>query len=399
VSKLFSKDFVLVLLVLLLLSLSGNMMNSPLPVFAIHIGADNTIAGLVTGLFALSSMFSRPLFGWLLDKKGRRVVLILGVLAYALVTFSYNWVGVVSTLLLVRFVQGFAMSAYTTSLGTMAADLIPTSQLVAGYGYYSLLQTLATSVGPAIGLRMAASKSFNGLFTLSAAFAGAGLLVALMISYEKNRRTAVHHPAIASSENDSGKMSRLFEKTAIPVTAAVFFLSFSTGVVMTFLSPYAIDNGIVNIGIYFTVNAVAIFAMRLILQKIIGWIGLSKSAVIALAFVAGSMLTLSFSRSLALFIVAAILNGIGSGIVLPIFNSLIIQFCPPHRRGAASATYYIGIDSGIGAGAVLGGIISEAAGYPALFLLSVASVVVAFAVFALRIRHQHRDVVAAENKL
>lgn len=396
-SKLFSKDFVLVMLVLLLLSLSGNMMNSPLPVFAIHIGADNTIAGLVTGLFALSSMFSRPLFGWLLDKKGRCIVLILGVLAYALVTFSYNWVGVVSTLLLVRFVQGFAMSAYTTSLGTMAADLIPTSQLVAGYGYYSLLQTLATSVGPAIGLRMAASKSFTGLFTLSAAFAGAGLLVALLISYEKKGKPTVHHPVI--TENSSGKMSRLFEKTAIPVTAAVFFLSFSTGAVMTFLSPYAIANGIINIGIYFTVNAVAIFAMRLILQKIIGWIGLSKSAVIALAFVAGSMLTLSFSRSLGLFIVAAILNGIGSGIVLPIFNSLIIQFCPPHRRGAASATYYIGIDSGIGAGAVLGGIISESAGYPALFLISVAGVVVAFAVFALRIRHQHRDVVAAENKL
>ncbi|HAL74208.1 MAG TPA: hypothetical protein DCM45_03825 [Clostridiales bacterium] len=395
-SRLFSKDFVLVLLVLLLLSLSGNMMNSPLPVFAIHIGADNTIAGLVTGLFALSSMFSRPLFGWLLDKKGRRIVLILGVLAYALVTFSFNWVGLVSTLLLVRFVQGFAMSAYTTSLGTMAADLIPTSQLVAGYGYYSLLQTLATSVGPAIGLRMAASKSFNGLFTLSAAFAGAGLLAALLINYEKKGMPIVHHPEISASGNGSGKMSRLFEKTAISVTAAVFFLSFSTGAVMTFLSPYAISNGVNNIGLYFTANAVAIFAMRLILQKIIGWIGLSKSAVIALAFVAGSMLTLSLAQSIGLFIVAAILNGIGCGIVLPIFNSLIIQFCPPHRRGAASATYYIGIDSGIGAGAVLGGIITKAAGYPALFMISVAGVVIAFAVYAFRIRYQYRAMAAAE---
>ena len=135
--KLFSKDFILVLIVVLLTSLSGNMMNSPLPLFAIHIGADNTIAGLVTGLFALSSMFSRPLFGWLLDKKGRKVILILGIIAYGIVTFSYNWIGMVSTLLLIRFIQGFAMSAYSTTLGTMAADLIPTKKLIAGYGYYS----------------------------------------------------------------------------------------------------------------------------------------------------------------------------------------------------------------------------------------------------------------------
>ena len=387
--KLFSRDFILVMVVVLLLSLSGSMMNSPLPVFAIHIGADNTVAGLVTGLFAFSSMISRPLFGWLLDKKGRRIILILGTAVFSLVTLSYNWVGVVPILLLVRFMQGFSMSAYSTSLGTMAADLIPTKKLIAGYGYYSLLQTVANSAGPVIGLQLAASASFSRLFTLAAAVAAIGALVTLMINYEKRGKRIIHMPEVALKGRQKF-FSRMFESSAIPVTLAVFFLSFSAGTVMTFLSPYAIARGISNIGLYFMVSALTIFAMRMLLQRIIDLIGLSKAAVLAMLFVAVSMLILVISSTIGLFIVAAILSGIGSGILLPIFNSLIIQFCTPDRRGAASATYYIGIDSGIGAGAVIGGIISQAIGYPALFIMSAAFVFVTFIVFVSWIRPQYR---------
>jgi MFS family permease len=380
--KLLTKNYILLLASFLAVSAASNMLNSTLPMYALHIGAANSAAGLVTGVFALSSLLTRPLFGYLLDKKGRSIILLSGILACCLMMVSYNWVGTVAVLLVVRFFHGFTMGAYSTSFGTMAADLIPTEKLVAGYGYYSLIQTLAASAGPMIGLDLAARSSYHLLFTIAAAVAAVGLAAAFLIDYErKNKKAAEARPLAA----DRISLKNIFEKTAIPLATAVFFLSISTGAVLTFLPPYAIAHGIKSIGIYFVVNAVTIFLMRLVLAPIINRIGMSRAIIGAMGLIAGSMLILVFVTTIEGFILAAVINGFGGGIIFPVLNSLIIRFAPADRRGAANATYYVGIDSGIGFGSVAGGVISQALGYPALFSVAAASIVVTFVIFLIQV--------------
>jgi MFS family permease len=106
--KLWTKNFILLIFAAATVFIAANMINSPLPIYAMHIGGSNSVAGLVTGLFALSSCICRPIFGNLLDKTGRRWILLTGIVVYCLVTFSYNWANTILLLLVLDFFKGSA---------------------------------------------------------------------------------------------------------------------------------------------------------------------------------------------------------------------------------------------------------------------------------------------------
>lgn len=361
------------------------MLNSPLPMYVKHFGADNTVAGLVTGLFSLSALICRPIFGNLLDRKGRKLILLFGIAIYSIIVFSYNWAASVIVLLSLRFLQGIGMSGYTTASGTVAADLIPAKRLVEGFSYYGMIQPVATAIGPMLGLTLVAGSSYPLLFDLSFLLGIAGLAAVFFINYERDDTQQVY---IKKESANGRRENAIIERTAIPVASMMFFISFTTGTVMTFLPVYALACGIKSIGIYFTINAAAVFLSRTFTTGLSEKFGLPRVLTAGIALLASSMVLLSFSDSLRYFLIAAVLNGFGNGILNPVLNSLLIRFCPKERRGAANGTYFSAIDIGIGAGAVIGGSVSQTVGYAFLYLISALSAVFAFMVFYFAIRRR-----------
>lgn len=114
-----------------------------------------------------------------------------------------------------------------------------------------------------------------------------------------------------------------------------------------------------------------------------------------LLFVAAAMVVLGFADRLSLFLVAAVLYGIGFGTVQPTLQALSVVLVPPDRRGAASATFYSAFDLGITAGAVVGGLIAGAAGYGVMFLLLCVPALAALLVFwTMGVRESRRTVAA-----
>ena len=55
------------------------------------------------------------------------------------------------------------------------------------------------------------------------------------------------------------------------------------------------------------------------------------------------------------------------GMLMPVFNTLAVQRAPAHRRGAASATFYLFIDIGIGLGSAIWGLVIDYLGFDAMF--------------------------------
>jgi len=79
-----------------------------LPVYVQQIGGGNTAAGLIIGLFSLSAVLARPLFGKLMDSRGRKVVLITGAIIFLIPTVAYRWTDSVWVLLLLRLYRVLA---------------------------------------------------------------------------------------------------------------------------------------------------------------------------------------------------------------------------------------------------------------------------------------------------
>ena len=67
-------------------------------------------------------------------------------------------------LLLVRFIHGAAFGISTSALATVLMDIIPKERRGEGVGYFSLSGTLATSIGPFLGLFISQRADFSVIF-------------------------------------------------------------------------------------------------------------------------------------------------------------------------------------------------------------------------------------------
>jgi MFS family permease len=69
-----------------------------------------------------------------------------------------------------------------------------------------------------------------------------------------------------------------------------------------------------------------------------------------------------------IFLIVALLYGIGFGAVQSSLQTLAVINAPKDRLGTANATFFTGFDGGIGFGSIVAGIVASALGYGWMYL-------------------------------
>ncbi|MBC2722896.1 MAG: MFS transporter [Desulfosporosinus sp.] len=354
--------------------MSMYMLLPTLPLYAQTIGGNETVAGTIVGIFTLSAVVVRPWFGNLLDRKGRKVILVIGVIIFLVSVLAYNLAFTIVTLLSLRVVHGIGWGASTTATGTMASDVIPAARRAEGMGYYGIAATIAMSLGPALGLYLVEYKSYTFLFTSAAIIAAFGLSGSLFINYETPRKSqnAAQTPKVKGV---------ILEKTALPPAIVLFFITLTYGGIVSFLPSYADYRDVKNIGVFFTVYAFVLLIGRPIIGKLADRYGPRRFLAPGILLIATALLLLTKATSLSMFLLVGIIYGLGFGTVQPILNALVISFAPPERRGAANATFAVAMDLGIGLGAVTLGFLAQQLGYIYMYGSSVIFALLALVMY------------------
>ncbi len=81
--KLWTKDFVFVIIINFLVFLNHLMILSTFPFFISYLGYPDTVSGVCATVFSLVAVVCRPFVGWMLDNGKRKVILLLGLLGMA----------------------------------------------------------------------------------------------------------------------------------------------------------------------------------------------------------------------------------------------------------------------------------------------------------------------------
>lgn len=372
--RIWNKTFFLILVVSFLMFLSMYMLLPTLPLYAQTIGGNETVAGTIVGVFTFSAVLVRPWFGNLLDRRGRKLILMIGAGIFLVSALAYNLTFSILTLLALRVVHGIGWGASTTATATMASDVIPAVRRAEGMGYYGIAATLAMSLGPALGLYLVKYSSYSVLFTGAAILAALGLAGSFLINYEtplKNREEAKILPV----------KGVVLEKTALPPALVLFFITLTYGGIVTFLPTYADYRGVENIGLFFTVYALVLLLSRPITGKLADRYGVRKFLVPGILLIALALALLVKASSLPIFLLVAVIYGLGFGTVQPILNALVISLSPPERRGAANATFAVAMDLGIGVGAVALGYLTQKMGFEFMYGCSAGFALVALVVY------------------
>ena len=110
-----------------------------------------------------------------------------------------------------------------------------------------------------------------------------------------------------------------------------------------------------NKGIFFAFFTVASLFIRFVAGKISDNYGRVPVLIGSTAVLVVAMVILSFSGSVTMMLVGAVLYGLSWGINSPVITAWTVDLCAPENRGKAIASMYIALEVGIGTGALFSG--------------------------------------------
>ncbi|MBI4287340.1 MAG: MFS transporter [Chloroflexi bacterium] len=366
----FTRNFVCDALANLFTFASFHVLLATLPIYVVQIGGRQSEVGLVIAAFAVTSLATRPFAGQATDIWGRKRLMVLGGLGMGLSPLLYIVSTSVLPLIGARLVQGIAFGVMGTATAALLADVVPASRRGEAVGYFGMSNNLAMAAGPALGIVILQGLGFTNLFLVSAGIGSLAFVFALL----------VREPPRQSRPN-SPKRSPLVVRAALFPASMMFFYALTFGGVVTFLPLFAVSRGLGNPGLFFTVQATVVMALRGFTGKLSDRFGRGAVALPGMVALAISLVLLSRASSVPAFLTTAALYAVAFSCIQPSMTALVMDRVKPEMRGAAMGTFISSMDAGIGSGALLWGVVSGLTGYSHMYLIATSVPVIAIGLY------------------
>lgn len=148
----------------ILINRLGTLIEPFLGVYLVAVrGFSVAAAGAVLAIYALGSMASQILGGWLADRLGRRAAIAAGMLANGTSLIALGYVTAVPAVIAMTFAAGATIDLYRPAAQALVADLIPAAGRARAYGLISWAANLGFSAAMLSG-GMLAQAGFRWLF-------------------------------------------------------------------------------------------------------------------------------------------------------------------------------------------------------------------------------------------
>lgn len=382
--RLWTKDFLLGTLINFLLMVNYYSLMVVITSYSMKVyDAPASAAGLAASIFIIGALVARIIAGSVMDRVGRKRMLLVGIVVEVVCSALYLLGIGFAPLFVLRFAHGFSYGCCSTTIGTVVTALVPAKRKGEGVGYYMLSTTLGAAIGPFLGMFLSQNVGYTVLFVTAAAVAVVGLLFIVSLRVPEVSRKA--RPAAAGGAPQSemgGFVSKIIEPSAVSVGVMCGVLFFCYSSLLTFLTPFAEENNLTTASSFFFVAyAAATFVTRPFTGKQFDRKG--DRIVMVPAFIAFTvgMALLSNVHHPAVMLVAAALMGYGAGTVQSSALALAVRMAPPEKLSLANSTFYALLDTGVGVGPLILGIVEPFWGYRGLFLSMAALSVVSFALY------------------
>ena len=328
-------------------------------------------SGLVFGGPFFAATFTGPLWGWLGDRYGRRLMLIRAVIGYAATTFCMAFAATPQQLFLLRILQG-GIAGFVAATLAIVSTTTPRKHMGYAMGFLQTSLTAGSIIGPFIGGFLADLVGYRNIFFITGCFgAAAAVMVVFFVHEDKNTSEKRESPGLLSNY-------RFFFTS--PALVTIFFASIcvQTGImaIQPVLSLF-VETLWANTE-YVATLAGAVFAITGFASLISApyWgrrgdrLGVKRVLAInilgtALTFAPQAFVTQAYQLLLLRFI-----HGLFVGGILPALYTLTTLNVPEERRGGVLGITRSGLMIGNVIGPISGGFLSAAIGIRPLFVLT-----------------------------
>jgi MFS family permease len=357
VPKIFTHDFVLSFLAQFTFSSVSYLLIPTIPIYLSRFQAKGGEIGFLVGILSVCSLIPRPFVGRALQRIPERTFMMSGAVLYILSSIAYLLAPPFLPFFIVRVLQGVGLAFFSTASYTLIANITSENHRGQIISYYSLSANFAFAVAPYCGMLLINQFNFTFLFW---ACAGLSLCTSLIVTRLKKTEGI-------PIENQSRKKEPLFSREALPAALMVFLLNLIWGGLSAFFPLYALRQGISNPGFFFAILAVTLNFGRVLGGKLLDLYDRKKLILFCHLTTIVSLIILTFSHTYTMFILVAIILGLGLAFLFPSFIIYAIENSGS-VRGPAMGTFMAFSDLGIGIGPMIMGIILQWTSYPVMFI-------------------------------
>ncbi len=346
-----------------------------LPGLLQQLGAGEAEIGRIMAGQAIGAILAWPLVGRVMDVRGRRVVILAGVVLFVAVASLYLAIDSLGPhVYVVRVVDGAATAMWYTALVTHAADLVPPQRRTEGLALFGVSGLAAIGLGAQTGDVILSVATYQALFMGVLGLAVAGLLLCLPLRDETIRAGDRHVPS-------RHILATAGQRTLRAVWLGAFAFFVGVAALFAFMKTYVAAAAVGGVGSFFAAYAATAIALRIFAGRLPDRIGRRRVVGLAMGTYAAGFVALAAAPGAGGVLVAGLLCGAGHGYAFPVLFSLVVERAAPQERGAAAAFFTMLDWLALLAAAPLVGALIERAGYGASFIALAALLVLGIAAF------------------
>ncbi len=347
------------------------------PLFFEQFQTSRSRIGMIMGIHSLMAIFVRPVFGRLIDLKGRRTISLLGIALLILVTPGFHLIRDAGLFpLVLRALTGIGWGISMTATITMCSDLAPVNRLARSMGIIGVAGLLSAALGPLLGEEIIRRFGFPWLFNTSLVFLGISFLFMLL--------TREMRPLGNNNEERFKVPGAVLKMSLFPIIMIVL-MTVSHGAVrstvVNFIALFVRSIPMERVGPFFVAFSGAAIATRLFFGDLSDRYGRKQVILPSVGLIALNLVLISRMHSPWMMVLSGVLGGVGQGFIFPALSTYIIDTMGRENKGLAISLYLTFFDVGMAGGSVLFGWISDLYGFRSMYLIAAAFMAVVVLLF------------------
>jgi MFS family permease len=382
--RLVTTSFALAVLVIFGVTLAIGLLLPVLPLYAkgpLDVGSVGV--GLAVAAASPTALLFQPLAGRLGDRRGRRILVVVGPLVVAVSVAAYTLVDTLGALVLLRLVTGIGEGMVFVGAATMITDLAPENRRGEAVSLYSLGVWGGLAIGPVLGEVVLSHGDYDAVWLVAAASALCAMFAGLALAETRP-------PDLARSTG-----GRLLHPAAIGPGLVLIASAFGFAGFNAFVALYARELGLGGAGWVFFLYSAIVIGIRIFGRRLPDQLGPKQAAGSALALLAAGLLVIGiWSQPLGLYVGTA-LFAMGTALAFPALLTLAVDRADASDRSSVIGTFSACVDVGFAIGALTLGGVASIWGYDGVFVTS-ALIAMVGALALARISTNVRSVQAAE---
>lgn len=334
------------------------------PLFLNQFNPSKSQIGLIMGIHSLTAIFFRPIFGRLVDVKGRKNISLFGIAFLILILPFFHLIKDAGFLpIILRALTGVGWGISMTATLTMCSDLAPVERLAHSMGIIGVAGLISVALGPMVAEEVINRFGYSALFNTSLGFLFASFLCVLLTREVVRPDNSQHFLKSKSFLNIS-------IITILLISILTIAQGATRGAVVYFIALFGRSISFDRVWPFFLCFSGAAVLTRLGIGGLSDKYGRKQVIIPAVCIISLNFLLISQVKSFWMFIIAGVIGGFGQGLIFPALTTYIIDILGRENKGLAISLYLAFFDIGMGFGSIFFGWISDLYGYRKMYLFA-----------------------------